>query len=68
MKAENAFASNRMDGDSSFDREGGLESDGIVEVVEINITKRSREIKGGSSGTLFEAFSLWGNAKRCEQE
>ena len=40
-----------------------MESDGIVEVVEINITKRSREIKGGSSGTLFEAFSLWEQRK-----
>ena len=40
-----------------------MESDGIVEVVEINITKLSRDIKGGSSGTLFEAFSLWGQRK-----
>ena len=63
MKAENAFALNSKDGDSSFDRHGGLESDGIVEVLEINITKLSREVKGGSSGTLFEAFSLWGQRK-----
>ena len=40
-----------------------MESDGIVEVVEINITKLSRDIKGGSSGTLFEAFGLWGQRK-----
>ena len=45
-----------------------MESDGIMEVVEIIITKLSRDIKRGSSGTLFEAFSLWGNANRCEQE
>ena len=48
IKAEPTFAPNRKDGDSSFDREGGLESDGIVAVVEINVAKRSREIKGGS--------------------